>query len=92
MVIKAVTKGPWGDKEKTATTWYEPFDQMDEIQQAVNFALSYEITGLCTPGDVRILPMFLQACENFVELNHEQMEGLIEQGRQYEPLFPPEEG
>jgi aryl-alcohol dehydrogenase-like predicted oxidoreductase len=92
MVIKAVTKGPWGDKEKTATTWYEPFDQMDEIQRAVNFALSYEITGLCTPGDVRILPMFLQACENFVELNHEQMEELIELGRQYEPLFPPEEG
>ena len=92
MIIKAVTKGPWGDKEKTATTWYEPFDQMDEIQRAVNFALSYEITGLCTPGDVRILPMFLQACENFVELNHEQMEELIELGRQYEPLFPPEEG
>ncbi|HEX5836290.1 MAG TPA: aldo/keto reductase [Anaerolineales bacterium] len=92
MVIKAVTKAPWGDREHTATTWYEPFDQMDEIQRAVNFALSYEITGLCTVGDVRILPMFLQACENFVELNHEQMEELIELGRQYEPLFPPEEG
>ncbi|HSK66586.1 MAG TPA: aldo/keto reductase [Anaerolineales bacterium] len=92
MVIKAVTKAPWGDRERTATTWYEPFDQMDEIQRAVNFALSYEITGLCTPGDVRILPMFLQACENFVELNHEQIEELIELGRQYEPLFPPEEG
>jgi aryl-alcohol dehydrogenase-like predicted oxidoreductase len=91
MIIKAVTKAPWGDREHTATTWYEPFDQMDEIQRAVNFALSYEITGLCTPGDVRILPMFIQACENFVELNHEQMEELIELGRQYEPLFPPEE-
>jgi aryl-alcohol dehydrogenase-like predicted oxidoreductase len=91
MVIKSVTKAPWGDRERTATTWYEPFDQMDEIQRAVNFALSYEITGLCTPGDVRILPMFLQACENFVELNHEQMEEQIELGRQYEPLFPPEE-
>ena len=92
MVIKSVTKAPWGDRQRTATTWYEPFDQMDKIQRAVNFALSYEITGLCTPGDVRILPMFLQACENFVELNHEQMEELIESGRKYEPLFPPEEG
>jgi aryl-alcohol dehydrogenase-like predicted oxidoreductase len=92
MVIKSVTKAPWGDRKHTATTWYEPFDQMDEIQRAVNFALSYEITGLCTPGDVRILPMFLQACENFIELDHEQMEELIEMGRQYEPLFPPEDG
>lgn len=90
MVIKAVTKGPWGEKQRTATTWYEPFDDMDTIQRAVNFALSYEITGLCTPGDVRILPMFIQACEDFTELNHDQIEELIELGKQFEPLFPPE--
>ena len=90
MIIKAVTKGPWGEKERTATTWYEPFDQMEIIQQAVNFALSYEVTGLCTPGDIRILPMVIQACENFSELDHEQMEKLIESGEQYEPLFPRE--
>lgn len=87
LVIKTVTKGPWGEKHKTATTWYEPFDQGEEIQQAVNFALSYEVTGLCTAGDIRILPLVIQACENFMELNHEQMEELIELGRQYEPLF-----
>lgn len=90
MVIKAVTKGPWGEKNKTATTWYEPFDEMEMIQRAVNFALSYEVTGLCTPGDTRILPMFVQACENFTELDHEQIEELIELGNQYEPLFPKE--
>lgn len=88
MVIKTITKGPWGEKEHTATTWYEPFDQMDEIQQAVNFALSYEVTGLCTPGDIRILPMVIEACENFLELNHAQMEEMIKSGEQYKPLFP----
>ncbi|HJR79831.1 MAG TPA: aldo/keto reductase, partial [Anaerolineales bacterium] len=41
MVIKYITKGPWGDKKHTATTWYEPFEKMDEIQRGVNFALSY---------------------------------------------------
>ena len=90
MVIKAVTKGPWGEKKHTATTWYEPFDQSDEIQQAVNFALSYEVTGLCTPGDIRILPMFIEACENFLEMNHDQIEEMIKSGEQYEPLFPKE--
>lgn len=88
MVIKTITKGPWGEKKHTATTWYEPFDQMDEIQQAVNFALSYEVSGLCTAGDIRILPMVIQACENFLELNHEQMEEMIKSGEKYEPLFP----
>jgi hypothetical protein len=87
MVIKSITKGPWGDKQHTATTWYEPFDEMEIIQKAVNFALSYEITGLCTAGDTRILPMMIKACENYMELNHDQMEQMIESGKKYEPLF-----
>jgi hypothetical protein len=65
MVIKTITKAPWGDRPHTATTWYEPFDKMDEIQKGVNFALSYDVTGLCTAADTRILPMVLKACENF---------------------------
>jgi len=87
MVIKSITKGPWGEKQHTATTWYEPFDKIDEIQKGVNFALSYEVTGLCTAGDTRVLPLMLQACENFSALGKDEMEEMIESGRQYEPLF-----
>jgi aryl-alcohol dehydrogenase-like predicted oxidoreductase len=87
MVIKAVTKGPWAQKEHTATTWYEPFDNIDEIQPAVNFALSYDVTGLCTAGDTRVLPMFLKACENFTRLSDTKLEQMIESGKKYEPLF-----
>jgi predicted aldo/keto reductase-like oxidoreductase len=87
MVIKTTTKGPWGEKQKTATTWYEPFDRMDEIQQAVNFALSYEITGLCTPGDVKVLPKVLEACQHFSRLDQLEREAMIQSGHQYEPLF-----
>ena len=87
MIIKAITKGPWGEKQHTATTWYEPFDQMDEIQRAVNFALSYDVTGICTAGDTRVLPMVLKACENFTRLSNSEMEEMIKSGKQYEPLF-----
>ena len=87
MVIKTITKAPWGERPHTATTWYEPFDRMDEIQKGVNFALSYDVAGLCTVGDVRILPMVLQACENFTRLNQDEIEALIRSGDQYEPLF-----
>jgi predicted aldo/keto reductase-like oxidoreductase len=38
LIIKSITKGPWGDRQHTATTWYEPFDKSDKIQPAVNFA------------------------------------------------------
>jgi aryl-alcohol dehydrogenase-like predicted oxidoreductase len=87
MVIKSITKGPWGEKQHTATTWYEPFDNIDEIQKGVNFALSHAVTGLCTAGDTRVLPLVLQACENFSRLPQDEMEEMIESGRQYEPLF-----
>ena len=87
MVIKHVTKGPWGEKPHTATTWYEPFEEMDKIQRAVNFALSYDVTGLCTPGDTRILPLVIQACQNFQRLENHEMEEMIQSGTAYEPLF-----
>jgi aryl-alcohol dehydrogenase-like predicted oxidoreductase len=87
MVIKTITKAPWGDRPHTANTWYEPFDQQTEIQKAVDFALSYDVTGLCTAGDTRILPMVLEACKNFARLPDSEMEEMIKSGKQYEPLF-----
>lgn len=87
MVIKSITRGPWGEKNRTATTWYEPFDKMDEIQDAINFALSYEVTGICSAGDTRLLPLVLRACENFRALTTAEQEKLIESGKTLEPLF-----
>ena len=87
MVIKSITKGPWGTKQHTATTWYEPFEDRENIQKGVNFALSYDVTGICTAGDTRVLPLVLEACEKFSQLSRNEMEEMIEFGRQYEPLF-----
>jgi len=87
MVIKTITKAPWGERTHTATTWYEPFSQAEEIQRAINFALSYEVTGLCTPGDTSILPLVLNACKNFTFMNTAQREEMIQSANQYEPLF-----
>ena len=87
MVIKTITKAPWGERKHTATTWYEPFDKSNEIQGAVNFALSYEVTGLCTAGDTRILPIVLNACENFTKMNDHEKEEMIQSAHRYEPLF-----
>jgi len=87
MIIKSITRAPWGDREHTATTWYEPFDNSEDIQKGVNFALSYDITGLGTAGDTRVLPIMLKACENFTRLSDSEREEMIESGKQYEPLF-----
>ena len=64
-----------------------PFEDGDQIQRAVNFSLSYEVTGLCTVGDTRVLPLMLKACENFTRLSEAEKEEMIKSGEQYEPLF-----
>lgn len=87
MIIKSITRGPWGERTKTHNTWYEPFADPEMIQKAVNFALSQKVTGLCTAGDVNVLPLVLQACEKFTPLSKAEQEKLIASANQYEPLF-----
>ena len=87
MVIKSIARGAWGEKEKTHTTWYEPFSEMDEIQRNIDFVLSHDVTGICMAGDTRLLPLVLKACENTVPLSLEERAKLIEAGRSSQPLF-----
>lgn len=87
MIIKAIARGPWNEGHKSYDTWYEPFDEAEMIQQGIDFALSQDVTGICTAGDVRLLPLCLQACENHRPMSREQQEELIGRAAAYEPLF-----
>lgn len=88
MIIKSVAKGPWGDKEKTYNTWYEPYDLQAKITDGVRFALSQPgVTGIPAAGDTRLLPMLIRAAENFMPMSEDEQEALIEQAQQLEPLF-----
>jgi aryl-alcohol dehydrogenase-like predicted oxidoreductase len=61
MVIKTVARQNWkGDHRYT--TWYEPLDDQRTITAAVSWALSLPVvSGLATPGDVRLLGMVVEA-------------------------------
>lgn len=87
MIIKSIAKGPWGEKEQDRLTWYEPFEEQEQIKRAVNFALSQPVTGICTAGDPVLLPRVLQACEDFEPMSAGEQEAMIEKGRRYQPLF-----
>ncbi len=69
MTIKTVARRNWpnvgagepADNEAYAT-WYEPFDEYEQVRAAVSWALARpEITGIPTPGDVRLLGLVLRA-------------------------------
>ena len=87
MIIKSITKGPWGEQTKTHNTWYQPFTDAEHIQQAVNFVLSRDVTGLCTVGDTRLLPLVLRACDSYTALSESEQAALIATAEAYEPLF-----
>lgn len=57
MTIKTAARRNWPTgAEQHFTTWYEPYDQPEKIRAAVSWVLSRpEVTGLATPGDVRLL-------------------------------------
>lgn len=63
LAIKAIARNLWKDGEVPRfTTWYEPLDEQPAIDAAVEFALRrHEITGLCTAGEMRLLPMMIEA-------------------------------
>ena len=88
MAIKTITRGPWKQEKHSHTTWYEPFAEPERIQPAVDFALSQAgVTGLCTAGDVTVLPLVLDACENYKEMSAADQERLVASAAQFEPLF-----
>jgi aryl-alcohol dehydrogenase-like predicted oxidoreductase len=88
MIIKSVCRSPWGEGPHTHTTWYRPFTGPGIIQQAIDFALSQPVNGICTLGDVSVLPDVLAACAAFQPMTLEAQASLIRTAGQYAPLFP----
>lgn len=63
--IKAITRGPWGDKHRTGATWYEPLREQADIDLAVHWTLSRPGVFLNTVGDIHLLPAVLDAASRF---------------------------
>ena len=63
--IKAITRGPWGDSQPTANTWYEPLTEQGAIDTAVAWVLGREGVFLNSVGDIHLLPKVIDAAERF---------------------------
>ena len=85
--IKSIALAPWEGRPQTATTWYEPLTDPDEIELAVHWVLGREDVFLNTVGDLHLLPHVLEAAER---LHHrpddETMKALVDR-RSLVPLF-----
>jgi aryl-alcohol dehydrogenase-like predicted oxidoreductase len=87
-IIKTAARGPWGDRAPTHATWYEPFQEQDQIDRAVAFVLSQPgVTTLCSTGDVRILPMFVDAAERYRPLDAAAQAAVVAEADRYATPF-----
>ncbi len=86
--IKSLAAGPWGEKERTRHTWYEPLEAQPDIDLAVSYVLGrHPQAFLNTSGDIHILPRILDAANRFsVASTDAQMAGLVAR-RSMTPLF-----
>jgi aryl-alcohol dehydrogenase-like predicted oxidoreductase len=85
--IKAITRGPWGDREPTANTWYEPLTDQRPIDIAVSWVLGRNDVFLNTVGDIHILPQVIDAAERYEERPSEAQMTDLEKAFGLTPLF-----
>src|SRR4051794_22792540 len=75
--IKSLARAPWEGREKTASTWYEPLTDQDDIDRAVHWVLGNPQVFLLTTGDVDVLPKLLDAAARYEQRpSDEDMESL----------------
>lgn len=85
--IKSITKAPWGDREQTTSTWYEPLEEQSAIDQAVWWVLGRPGVFLNTASDPALLAKQLDAAHRYeARPTDAEMTALVNSW-QMEPLF-----
>lgn len=65
LTIKSIARSPWWGRERTRTTWYEPFNEQDDIDKAVHWVMARPGIHFATVGDLNLLPKVLDAASRF---------------------------
>ncbi len=92
MAIKSVAKGTWKNPDRESrpyNTWYEPFDDVEEIRKSLWYTLSQDITLAVMPGELKLWPMIIDAAQRFRPLSDKEQQEVMDQVSQYEPLVGP---
>jgi predicted aldo/keto reductase-like oxidoreductase len=89
MIIKAASRRNWPEPDGHGySTWYEPFDDQERITAAVAWVLSHpEVTGIATPGDVRLLPLVIEAGRRLPEIMLAEAEAVLASAPDYSSPF-----
>lgn len=85
-IIKSAARRNWVTDEHSYSTWYEPFDEQEHITAALSFVLSHhEVTGIATPGEVRLLRLLIEAEK--ARLSREDAQAVLSRADNYSSPF-----
>jgi len=89
LALKAMARQPWPaeGEHKWAKCWYQPFDQWEEVELALRWTLSQDLTAALPPGEVDLFRMALKVAENFRPLSVEETDQLGEMAKATTPIF-----
>ncbi len=91
MAIKAAAARPWtvAPEERHSTTWYEPRTTADAVRDGVRFTLSTPgVHAFCTPGDLDVLRLALEAAATFEQLDDDQRSDAMQASMADDTIFP----
>jgi aryl-alcohol dehydrogenase-like predicted oxidoreductase len=92
LAIKSVAKGLWPDPDRAShpyNTWYEPFDDPENIEKSLRYTLSQDITAAVLSGDLKLWPMIINAALRFTPMTDNEQKQVISEVEQYRPLVGP---
>jgi len=88
IAMKSVAKGPWPSKKRTRDCWYQPFYTQKEIDEALRFTLSQDVTTATHSADIKTTKMMIDAAEHYTPMKKKEQQELIQKASTYTPLFP----
>ncbi|WP_123533980.1 aldo/keto reductase [Halosimplex salinum] len=92
IAIKTFAKRPWPDSmpedERPYETWYEPYDDPDELARCLRYTLSQDVTTLTNAGDPRLVDPILDAAESFEPMSADERAAMVDERRSEESPVP----
>ena len=92
LTIKAFAKQPWSDElepdERPYSTWYEPYDDPDDLEQCLRYVLSQGVTSAPSAGDPKLVGSILEAATRFETLSADEETDLLDERRGQDSPVP----
>jgi aryl-alcohol dehydrogenase-like predicted oxidoreductase len=85
--IKSIARGPWGAAPKNRDTWYQPFEEQQDIDRAIHWVMGRGDVFINAAGDMDLLPRVLDAASRYTQRPDDAAMRELVAARNVSPIF-----